>query len=147
MPEWTLVIPAPEEWITSNQLTKMNRYRRAELVRAWRGATVNYAVQARLPRGLDRVEILAIAQFWGQPPVHDTENLRPTLKAVVDGLGKTTRRTVGGKVHIQPGYGLIPDDNHRHLGETRLRMGEPLGPAKAYGPTGKLTLTITEVED
>lgn len=147
MAEWTLVIPAPADWITSNQITKISKYERAALVRAWRGATVNYAVQARLPQGLDRVEILAIAQFWGTPPVRDTENLRPTVKAAVDGLGKATRRTVGGRVHIHPGYGLIADDNFRHLGETRLRIGEPLGPAKPYGSTGTLTLTITQIGD
>lgn len=145
MNQWTLVIPAPADWITSNDLTKMNRYRRAELVRAWRGATVNYAAQARLPQGLDRVELLAVAEFWGKPPVRDTENLRPTVKACVDGMGRATRRTIKGKTHISPGYGLIADDDSRHLGETRLRMGETLGPAKPYGPTGILTFTITEI--
>lgn len=77
--------------------------------------------------------------------MYDTENLRPTLKACIDGLGKTTRRTIKGKIHISPGYGLIDDDDCAHLGETRLRIGECLGPAKPYGPTGKLTLTITKI--
>lgn len=138
-------IPAPADWITSNDLTKMNRWRRATLVKAWRAAAVNYAIQARLPQGLDRVEILAVARFWGRPPVRDTENLRPTVKAVVDGLGRTTRRTVKGITHISPGYGLIPDDNSKHLGETRLRMGPSLGPQKLWGASGILTLTITEI--
>jgi hypothetical protein len=93
------------------------------------------------------VEILAVAQFWGRPPVDDTENLRPTLKACVDGLGRTSQRTIKNKIHISPGYGLIDDDDIRHLGETRLRIGESLGPAKPYGPTGRLTLTITAVAD
>lgn len=146
MTQWTLVIPAPAKWLTSNQIIRMSKWERAELIRAWRGATVSYAVQARLPRGLARIEILGVAQFWGKPPVHDTENLRPTLKACVDGLGKMTKRTVGGSTIISPGYGLIADDDFAHLGETRLIMGESLGPAKPYGPTGKLTLTITEIK-
>lgn len=140
-------IPAPADWITSNDLTKMNRYRRATLVKAWRSATVNYAVQARLPQGLDRVGIAAVARFWGRPPVRDTMNLWPTLKAVVDGLGRTSQRTVKGVTHISPGYGLIPDDNNKHLIRTNLEMGPSLGPEKLWGPSGILTLTITEITD
>lgn len=147
MPEWTLEIPAPADWITSNDLTKMNRYRRASLVKAWRAATVNYAVQARLPQGLDRVKIAALARFWGRPPVRDTMNLWPTFKAVVDGLGRTSKRTVKGITHISPGYGLIPDDNNKHLIGTSLDMGPSLGAEKLYGASGILTLTITQIAD
>lgn len=147
MDQWTLVIPAPAKWLTANQIIRMNKWERAELVRAWRGATVNYAAQARLPRGLSRVKVDAVAQFWGRPPARDTENLRPTLKACVDGLGQMTKRTMGQQTMISPGYGLIADDDRAHLGEVRLVMGESLGPAKPYGPTGILTLTITAVAD
>jgi hypothetical protein len=145
--EWTLEIPAPADWITSNGLTRMSKWERAILVKAWRAATVNYAVQARLPQGLGCVEIFARPRFWGKPPVRDTENLRPTIKACVDGLGRSVKRTIKGVVHLSPGYGLIADDDTRHLPETRLRIGEPLGPEKLYGPSGILTLTITQITD
>ena len=147
MDQWTLVIPAPAEWITSNKLNNSwNKWKRAEVTRAWRLATLSYAVQARLPRGLDRIRIEAVAEFWGTPPVRDTDNLRPTLKACIDGLGPQRAMRRGGKWHVSPGYGLIDDDDDAHLEEPRLRMGDALGERKLFGPTGKLTLTITEIQ-
>lgn len=148
MDQWTLVIPAPAEWLTANKLNNSwSKWKRAELTRQWRGATVNYATQARLPRGLGRVRVDAVAQFWGPPPVRDRKNLEPTMKAVVDGLGPSRTMKRGNKITHSPGYGLIDDDDDIHLEDSTLVIGESLGPAKPYGPTGRLTLTITAVAD
>lgn len=147
MSRWTLVIPAPAEWLTANKINgTWSKWKRAELTRLWRGATVNYAAQARLPRGLSRISVAGVAQFWGKPPVRDRKNLEPTMKAVVDGLGPSRLLNRGGKLIHVPGYGLIDDDDDAHLEDSTLIIGESLGPAKPYGPTGKLTLTITVAE-
>lgn len=147
---WTLVVPAPCAWLTAND--RRDRYTQARLVKLWRTATATYARAAKLPTGLARVRIDAIARFApGPPPVRDTANLAPTLKAVVDGLGpartiRRTDKTTGAvrRIHAS-GHGLIVDDDDAHLDGPHVSIGAPM-PPRQFGPTGQLVLTIREVQ-
>jgi crossover junction endodeoxyribonuclease RusA len=135
---WTITISAPCAWLTAN--SRMHRMAEAKLIKQWRLASCLAARWAKLPTGLGRVRIDAVAHFRGRAPVRDTDNLRPTLKAVVDGLGPQ-RITKRGVV---PGHGLIADDDDGHLDGPHLVIGDKL-PALTYGRPGELVLTITEV--
>jgi hypothetical protein len=140
---WEITIGAPCEWLTAND--RLDRWEKAHRVRLWRTAAYVHAVKAKLPTGLDRVKIVAVARFAGRPPVRDVENLAPTVKAVVDGLGprRETHRA-GGEVIVSVGYGLVPDDSDKHVDGPYLSIGEPL-PRRAYGQSGHLRIKILEV--
>jgi len=140
--EWTFVIPAPCEWITANKITgTYNRYVRAKLTRPWRKASCDAAEREDLPTGLDCVRIDAIARYHtSHPPVRDRDNLRPTLKAVIDGLGPAKTSVRKGKTHRYPGYGLIPDDNDRHLAGSDITLERVPGPGR-----DELVLIIKEI--
>lgn len=144
--EWVLTINAPDSWLTAN-LPKSWRARSA-LASAWRRATYQTARAAKLPTGLTRVRIEPTARFIaGRAPVRDIPNLAPTIKAAIDGLGPADwGKTAGGTPWIAPGYGLVPDDDDRHVELGQTVVGQPL-PRRAYGPLGQLILTITEVSD
>jgi len=143
---WFLVVPAPCEWATANRNRQLSRYEQARLAKAWRHATWAAASQAKLPKGLARVRIVAVAHFRtirGKPaPVRDAENLAPTLKAVVDGLGPSRTFTRNGKRYHSAGWGLIPDDSAKYVDGPYCTIGEPLPPA-TYANFGELHLTIT----
>lgn len=144
--EWTIVIPAPCEWITANQLNnRHSRFSRSRLTLAWRTAACRLAAAANLPTGLDYVRIDAVAHFRGRAPVRDRDNLRPTVKACIDGLTPARTFTRKGTIYHSPGYGLIPDDNDRHLAGTDITIGERL-PDRPYAPVGELALIIREIE-
>jgi len=141
---WTLVIPAPCEWITANP-GSAGVYTIAGLKRQWRRSACIIATTAKLPRGLDYVRIDTECWFptEGRLPVRDRDNLRPTLKAAVDGLGPQTHLTRKGVVSVSPGYGLIVDDSDRHIAPNgRLEIHRGAG----VRPMGELRLTIVEVE-
>jgi len=96
-PVWTLPLPWPGPLLHENQ--RLHWAQKAQLTRTVRDVTCFLAGNARLPRGLDRVEITL---HWQPATVRrrDDHNLTPTLKAaVVDGLVD---------------FGLIPDDNAAH---------------------------------
>lgn len=135
---WTITITAPCPWLTAND--RRHWAAQAELVKQWRLASCLAARWAKLPTGLDRVRIDAVAHFRGRPPVRDRDNLQPTLKAVIDGLGPE-KQTKKGKT---PGYGLVPDDSDKHLAGTSLAIGEKL-PRMPFGQPGEMVLLITEV--
>jgi len=144
---WTLQIVAPCAWITANQLNnKHNRFSRSALTKTWRQVVVLHAVGEGLPTGLDYVRVDAVARFMGRAPVRDRDNLRPTLKAAIDGLTPERHFTRQGKNYHSPGYGLIPDDNDKHLAGSDIRIGDPL-PKDIHAPghPGLLILTITEL--
>lgn len=144
---WTLVVAAPDEWLTANG--NEPRHVRARLVRAWRAASFLTATRAKLPRGLARVRIEPVAHFRDgrRPPVRDTPNLAPTVKAAVDGLGRPDRgRSPGGKTWSAPGYLLVPDDSDKHVELEAIRLGDPL-PASPYAMPGQLVLVITELQE
>src|SRR5262249_54533101 len=117
---------------------------RAELVQLWRGATVDRARLARLPRDLGRIRVEPTAHFRGRPPVRDSSNLEPTLKACIDGLGPSRILQRKGRRIPVPGYGLIPDDDDAHLELERLKIGAPLE-YKPYANAGELVLLITDL--
>lgn len=141
---WTLTIPAPCDWLTAND--RDDRRRRASRIRSWRDAAAIYARQAKLPTGLERVRIDAVARFPGRARVRDASNLSDTLKAVVDGLGPA-RVGTGRRSYAASGYGLIPDDDTKHLDGPYITIGEPLPVAQRFGSPGVLVLSIQEVTD
>lgn len=93
-----LVVDVPRAWwLTSNQ--RLDRWTKAEHTRDLRALARTEAAAQALPRGLHRVRIIAHLTY----PDHrrrDANNAHPTTKALIDGLVD---------------YGLIPDDNDRHL--------------------------------
>lgn len=132
-----LVVFAPVGgWLTANRPSSpwVIRRLRAE----WRRAAFDAAAAAHLPVGLARVQIHAVARFWGRAPVRDRDNLRPTLKAVIDGLGppQLSSRTSA------PGWGLIPNDDDAHLDGPYLTIGAKL--SRDEWPS-RLVLTIVEL--
>lgn len=137
---WTITVVAPCPWLTAND--RRHHMAQAALVKRWRTLAAQQARFQHLPTGLVRVRIDAVAHFRGRAPVRDTDNLRPTLKAVVDGLGPQ-RVTPKG---IAAGYGLIADDDDKHLDGPYLVIGDKL-PMSAYASAGELVLTITELTE
>jgi len=115
-------IPAPAPWINSNQRQDLRA--QTSTRRAWRDAGRIHAMSARLPKGITAVRVIATCH-----PVtnrrRDVGNLYPTAKAVVDGLVD---------------YGLIVDDDDRHLIGPDMRPGMIVG--KAVHPLGLMVLTI-----
>lgn len=140
--QWSLTIPAPCDWLTANDHD--NRWQRASRIRSWRDAAAIYARQAKLPTGLARVRIDAVARFPGRARVRDAANLAPTLKAAIDGLTPAKVGRGPKRSYAASGYGLIPDDDDKHLDGPYITIGEPLPVAQRFGTPGVLVLTIRE---
>jgi hypothetical protein len=119
---WRLTIVAPARWLSAND--QANWYAKVGPIRQWREAAYWAAVQAKLPKGLGRVHITATLHFTDRRR-RDADNLHPTLKPIIDGLGPQRVRVVRGMPRVALGYGLIPDDTPEHL-TTTLTIGEPL---------------------
>lgn len=126
--EWTITIPAPAPWLNANG--RRDRRRLAPTVKLWRNAAQVYALVHRLPK-LNAVHIIATLHFTDRRR-RDGHNYYPTLKACVDGLVD---------------YGLIPDDNSKHLDGPDIRIGEPIPRLKSLGAPawGNVELTIRQV--
>jgi len=122
---WTLVIPAPAKWLNANDRVDLRRQTPDR--RAWRDAGQVYALQAKLPK-LYRAHLLAELRFADERR-RDVHNLYPSIKALVDGLID---------------YGLLPDDDHRHLVGPDLRYG-PKVAKRVGGVSGEVVLTITDL--
>lgn len=123
---WTIQIPAPADWLNANSRTDHRRL--AAVIKAWRDAARIYAMQAKLPKGLGRMHVLARCHFTTNIR-RDVGNAYPTAKAAVDGLID---------------YGLAADDNDDILLGPDMRRG-PNVDKKAYPGGGLLVLTITEL--
>ncbi len=123
---WTATVHAPPgvEWMTANK--RYHWAQRARLTRPWRAAGLAAAQAANLPLDLERIHLAVVVHLPRRSRIRDAENLRPTVKAAIDGL-------VGD-------YGLCADDSDRHLEGTDLRRG-----AKETHPAepGRLVFTIT----
>jgi hypothetical protein len=119
---WQLTIVAPARWLSAND--RSNWRAKVEPIRAWREAAYWAAVQAKLPKGLSRVHITATLHFVDKRR-RDADNLHPTLKPIVDGLGPQKTRIVKGTPRVALGYGLVPDDTTEYL-TTTLTIGEPM---------------------
>ncbi|WP_369068563.1 hypothetical protein [Kineococcus terrestris] len=124
---WTVRVPALLDaqrramWLTANQREHWRP--RAHKVAVWREHGRILALTNRLPRGVQRVHVLAVVHYPTTTRNRDVLNLAPTLKALLDGLLVDS--------------GFLPDDNDRHLVGPDLRPGEA-----ADRPT--IVLTITE---
>lgn len=121
---WLLRFPAPTEWLSANK-----RYKRRPdvAIRAWRQATAMHARAAKLPTRLGRVSVYATLHFTNARR-RDAHNYVMTLKACIDGIVD---------------YGLIADDDRRHLLWTAVTEGDPV-PKAQYGPDGEIELRIVE---
>lgn len=126
MTTWTLEIPASYRWLNAND--RLHWRPKAELTAAWRDLTRMLARSQKLPTGLEKVEIVAVAQFRNRIR-RDPGNFYPTAKACIDGLVD---------------HGLVSDDDAAHVIGPDMRLGDPLPWAK-FADHGRLTLTITEV--
>lgn len=118
MRTWTVTLSSELPMLNLNQ--RYHWAKKAALTKHWRRFAFINAMAAELPRGLDRVHIVAhVTKSTNRQ--YDVHNLMPTLKACVDGLVD---------------YGLIPDDTNKHLTGPDLRQGGKGAPG--------ITLTITE---
>ena len=135
----TLTVAFAGAWLTSNPRSTVDWYGRARQVRAWRDATVIACHAARAPHGITPVRISMVARSTGRAPVRDSMNLYPTVKAIVDGL--TPRRVItrGKRVYVTPGYGLLPDDDDRHV------LGHPTWTLEHHGGQPCVLVTIAPV--
>jgi hypothetical protein len=135
---WTITIPRPVRWLTANDRGHWDITTRTK---AWRNAAFVAALRVKPPKGLNLVRVDALFQFAGQPPVRELENLRPTLKAAVDGAIGPRRRTAAG-------YGIVPDDSDRHV-LYGYYAHETTGHTRVHPPSqcccGALVLTVSEV--
>jgi len=138
---WTLLIPAPCDWVNSN--SRMHWAPKAKLVKEWRRTTVLRARQANLPKGLGRVRVDAMLRFTTRHH-RDALNYEPTMKGVMDGLCRDkTHINKRGKEVDAPGYGLVWDDEPTYLDGPFLQIGEPVD-KKRY-PRGLVQLLITDI--
>lgn len=122
MRSWTLTIPAPADWINSND--RLHRMAQAKLIKTWRLAASLAARNAELPKDLARVHIIATITKPTRRK-YDVGNLYPSVKPCIDG--------------IVSDYGLLPDDDNAHLLGPDLRHNPEPGPAS-------ITLTIKEIQ-
>ncbi len=121
----TLEVPAPCEWITSNQ--RLHPMKRHRLTERWRATARLVAFAAKVPPavtvlGEGRVHVLATVHRVHRRGRWDPANWYPTAKAVVDGLVDA---------------GVLTDDSARHITGPDMRAGDPTDPAT-------LTLTLTK---
>lgn len=107
-----LFIPAPPNrqgkpnWINTND--RDHWATRSRKTKAWRNITHWVAKAERLPQGLDHATIIGYVHKTNGA-AYDAHNLMPTLKAIMDGLVD---------------YGLIPDDQNKHLTGPDIRPGQ-----------------------
>lgn len=134
---WTIRIPFTGVWLTSN---KASSYRYG--ARDWRNNTHVACMAAKLPKGMLAVRLHGVCWWVGRvAPVIDNGNLRPTFKAIEDGLSLMRVSTRKGKPHTRGGYGLIPDDSDKHLRGTTWEYH------RSPNRQSWVDLTITEVVD
>lgn len=102
----TLHVP-PAWWMTENSNRREHWSKKKEKVKNLRALALSEAMRAGLVYGRDSVHITAHLTYPDRR-ARDTHNAMPVLKACIDGLVD---------------YGLIPDDNDRHLIGPDLRAG------------------------
>ena len=115
---FTLTIPAPTEFITSNR--RYHPQVKAKLTRAWKNAAIIYARQQL--RELNP-PVRIVAHIWKpRGGRYDPNNWSDTTKAIVDGI------VAAGK---------LADDDHIHV----------IGPDHRHGGQGpaQIVLEITEI--
>ena len=118
--EFRLELPKLADWLNLNQ--KEHWAPRNKRAQVWRHGAHIKARQAKLPRGLRRVQV--DAYVWkSSRRRYDPHNLMPTLKPVIDGLVD---------------YGLLVDDSSEYLAGPFIHHG-------GYG-SEKLVLVIKHRE-
>ena len=124
-----IALPFTKPPITENM--RLNRYKRADLVRQIRYAVHTQLLKHRAPKGLDHV---TVALHYTPPDNRrrDADNLVPTLKAACDAIAAGTKK--------HPGYGMVKDDTP-DLMTKHMPIIEP--PIKDHYPTLILKLTWT----
>lgn len=142
---WTLTFPAPAKMLSANH--RIHRMAASKNRKQWREAVVTYARAAKLPRDLTRVRIGIELRFPTKldrdPPNYHGNVAKPC----VDALGPGRRYRSKGAVVVEPGHGVIPDDNPRYLHCQEcphLRIGPATGRNPA-APYGQVVITITDL--
>ncbi|WP_440102435.1 hypothetical protein [Glutamicibacter mishrai] len=103
--EIRLELPKLADWLNLNQ--KEHWAPRNKRTQAWRHGAHIMARQAKLPKGLARVQV--DAYVWkSSHRRYDPHNLMPTLKPVIDGLVD---------------YGLLADDSSEYLAGPFIHHG------------------------
>jgi len=123
MPDQTLIIPAPAEWLNSNDHRTWPV--RARLTKTWRQAACWRAIAAmrrgELTAATGPVTITATVHRGTNRGRSDAHNRQPTIKAVLDGLVDAN---------------LLRDDSDRYITRLSIDAGD-----RVHG--GQLTITIT----
>jgi crossover junction endodeoxyribonuclease RusA len=120
----SLSLHPPAPWLTANG-RRQHRWE-ATTRRAWRDAGCLHARSAKLPR-LERAHIEVTIQFRDNRR-RDIANWHPTAKALVDGFVD---------------YGLLPDDDDRHLIGPDMRRGPAVS---GLAVAGLVTVRIRPLE-
>lgn len=113
----------------------------------WRLAAYLALIDAKVPRGLGRIE-LQIEMRFPDRAHRDTGNFEPTLKPIIDALGgkrlyRNERKKTDYGIVYEPGREIIADDTPRHLVRTNATIGEPLGRTNPI--KGIVVLTIRQL--
>jgi hypothetical protein len=133
---WLVRVAQPTlGWISANGTS--HRMAKARLIKEWRRRAYGAAVFAGVPQGLDRVRVDVEFVFIGRSPVREIENLRPTLKAIVDGA-------IGPARGDAPGRGVVPDDSDKHL-EYGSYVSRVEARSTVHTLCGRVELTITDL--
>lgn len=103
---YVLPIPAPCEWIRSND--RRHFHAAAALTRTWRARAAWLAKQARIPHIDQPVKITAVIHRADRRKA-DAPNSWPSVKAAIDGLVDA---------------GVLTDDSDEYVAETSFRPGE-----------------------
>jgi hypothetical protein len=141
--QYRIVVPYTGDWMTANN-AKLDKYVQGARRKAWRDSAYYAArgVKPKLPTRLQLVR-LDVLYRWAKPPVDTARNMEPTLKAIVDGA-------LGPRRGTAVGYGLIVDDNAKHLvyGEIASEVATfPRAKVAMDAYFGDVVLTVTDLSD
>src|SRR5512139_4032897 len=119
-----LTIPAPCDWLNSNQ--RLHRMQQAERVRVWRSAAFDAAMTRNGRGGFDQPVHIVCTVHKTRAGRWDAGNLYPTAKAIVDGLVDA---------------GVIPDDSNEWVTGPDMRAGEKRDQACVVVQVAPITTT------
>lgn len=123
MPDQTLIIPAPIEWLNSND--RRHWAARSKLTKVWRQTACWQAIAAmrrgELTAATGPVAITATIHRDTNRGRSDAHNRQPTVKAVLDGLVDAA---------------VLRDDSDRYITRLSIDAGQRVS-------GGQLTITIT----
>lgn len=120
---WTLVIPAPTDWINANR--RIHYQQKARLTAAWRAAAALYAQSAGGP-SFERCTVTATPRPIGSRR-RDAANLYPTIKACIDGLTDA---------------GVFADDNDKVIAALTINPCDPIPTVRGKLVVAQLVLTL-----